>query len=70
MSAYVNSHSLRVLVVDDHELFRIGLRQLLESEGFDVADAGSADAALRRLPGLAPDVVVIGMNRPGARPAA
>src|SRR3954447_10119210 len=66
MSAHVNSHSLRVLVVDDHELFRIGLRQLLESEGLDVADAGSVEAALRRLPGLAPDVVVIGMNRPGA----
>src|SRR4051812_49947930 len=65
MSAHVNSHSMRVLVVDDHELFRIGLRQLLESEGFDVADAGSAEAALRRLPGLAPDVVVIGVNRPG-----
>jgi DNA-binding NarL/FixJ family response regulator len=66
MSAHVNSHSMRVLVVDDHELFRIGLRQLLESEGFEVADAGSAEAALRRLPGLGPDVVVVGVNRPGA----
>jgi DNA-binding NarL/FixJ family response regulator len=65
MTAHVNSHSMRVLVVDDHELFRIGLRRLLESEGFEVADAGSAEAALRRLPGLAPDVVVIGVNRPG-----
>jgi NarL family two-component system response regulator LiaR len=65
MSAHVNSHSMRVLVVDDHELFRIGLRQLLESEGFDVAAEGGAEAALRRLPGLAPDVVVIGVNRPG-----
>jgi DNA-binding NarL/FixJ family response regulator len=65
MSAHVNSHSMRVLVLDDHELFRIGLRQLLESEGFEVADAGSAEAALRRLPGLSPDVVVIGLNRPG-----
>jgi DNA-binding NarL/FixJ family response regulator len=65
MSAHVNNHSMRVLVLDDHELFRIGLRQLLESEGFEVADAGSAEAALRRLPGLSPDVVVIGLNRPG-----
>jgi DNA-binding NarL/FixJ family response regulator len=65
MSAPLNNGSIRVLVVDDHELFRIGLRQLLEAEGFEVADADSAEAAVRRLPGLLPDVVVIGVNLPG-----
>jgi DNA-binding NarL/FixJ family response regulator len=64
MSAHVNKQSFRVLVVDDHELFRIGLRQLLEAEGFDVAAATSAKAALRRLPSLAPHVVVMGVNPP------
>jgi two-component system nitrate/nitrite response regulator NarL len=65
MPADLNNRSIRVLVVDDHELFRLGLRELLESEGFDVQDAGSAEAALRRLPSLSPEVVVIGLNLPG-----
>jgi two-component system nitrate/nitrite response regulator NarL len=56
---------LRVLVVDDHDLFRTGLRALLEEEGFDVADSASAEAALRRLAGFGPDVVVMDMNMPG-----
>ena len=42
----------------------LGLRQLLEAEGFEVTAATSAEAALRRLPGLLPDVVVMGVNPP------
>jgi DNA-binding NarL/FixJ family response regulator len=55
-----------VLIVDDHGLFRIGLRQLLEQEGFSVVDADTAPTALRRSAGRAPDVVVMGVNRPAA----
>jgi len=47
------------LVVDGHDLFRTGLRALLEEEGFDVADSASAEAALRRLDSVRPDVVVV-----------
>lgn len=57
--------SVRVLVVDDHDLFRMGLRDLLEDEGFEVADAVSGEAAIRRLPGFRPDVVVMDVNMPG-----
>jgi DNA-binding NarL/FixJ family response regulator len=57
--------AIRVLVVDDHDLFRTGLRALLEEEGFEVADAVSGPAALRRVASLAPDVVVMDMNMPG-----
>ena len=57
---------IRVLVVDDHGLFRVGLRQLLEQEGFSVVDADTAEAALRRSAGRVPDVVVMGVNRPAA----
>src|SRR4051812_43471626 len=57
---------IRVLVVDDHALFRIGLRQLLEQKGFLVVDADSAQTALRRSAGRAPDVAVMGVNRPAA----
>jgi DNA-binding NarL/FixJ family response regulator len=55
---------LRVLVVDDSELFRTGLRALL-SEAFEVASAGSGDAALRQVVTFRPDVVVMDMGMPG-----
>jgi DNA-binding NarL/FixJ family response regulator len=55
---------LRVLVVDDSELFRTGLRALL-SEAFEVASAGSGDAALRQVVSFRPDVVVMDMGMPG-----
>jgi DNA-binding NarL/FixJ family response regulator len=57
--------AIRVLVVDDHDLFRTGLRALLEEEGFDVADAVNGPAAVRRVTSLAPDVVVMDINMPG-----
>jgi DNA-binding NarL/FixJ family response regulator len=57
--------SIRVLIVDDHDLFRTGLRALLEEEGFEVADSASGPAAVRRVPSFAPDVVVMDLNMPG-----
>jgi DNA-binding NarL/FixJ family response regulator len=54
-----------VLVVDDHELFRTGLRALLEEEGFEVADAPSGEAAIAALPAFGPDVIVMDLNMPG-----
>ena len=56
---------IRVLIVDDHDLFRTGLRALLEEAGFEVADSASGPAAVRRAPSFAPDVVVMDMNMPG-----
>jgi two-component system nitrate/nitrite response regulator NarL len=55
---------VRVLVVDDHDLFRTGLRSLLEEQGFEVADSASGPSAVRRAPSFAPDVVVMDMNMP------
>src|SRR5919108_4399104 len=57
--------ALRVLVVDDHELFRTGLRALLEEEGFVGADSPSGEAALAVLPAFQPHVVVMDLNMPG-----
>jgi two-component system nitrate/nitrite response regulator NarL len=65
MDGLAGNRRLRVLVVDDHDLFRTGLRALLEEEGFDVADSAGAEAALRRLASFRPDVVVMDMNMPG-----
>jgi NarL family two-component system response regulator LiaR len=56
---------LRVLLVDDHDLFRTGLRELLEEEGFAVDDASSGEAGVRRCRSFRPDVVVMDMNMPG-----
>jgi two-component system nitrate/nitrite response regulator NarL len=65
MDGHAEKRRLRVLVVDDHDLFRTGLRALLEEEGFDVSDSTSAEAALRRLVAVGADVVVMDMNMPG-----
>jgi DNA-binding NarL/FixJ family response regulator len=56
---------IRVLIIDDHDLFRTGLRALLEEAGFHVADADSGAAGIRRAPSFQPDVVVMDMNMPG-----
>jgi len=56
---------LRVVLADDHLIFRQGLKALLESHGVevvaDVADGGAAVDAVRQ---LAPDVVVLDMVMP------
>jgi DNA-binding NarL/FixJ family response regulator len=57
--------TVRVLLVDDHDRFRDGLRVLLEQDGLDVADAASGEAALRRLRSWPADVVVMDLNMPG-----
>jgi two-component system nitrate/nitrite response regulator NarL len=56
--------ALRVLVVDDHELFRTGLRSLLEEEGFEVADAPNGQAGLAAVPSFEPDVILMDLNMP------
>src|SRR4029078_13440832 len=57
---------VRVLIVDDHDLFRTGLRNLLEEEGVQiVGEASAGQEALRIVRELAPDVVVMDLNMPG-----
>ncbi len=56
-------HAVRVALVDDHEIVRRGLRELLEASGIDVVgEAGGAAEALRRMPALRPDVVLLDMQ--------
>jgi DNA-binding NarL/FixJ family response regulator len=57
---------LRVMLVDDHDLFRTGLRNLLEEQGVQiVAEASDGSAALSLVRELTPDVVVMDLNMPG-----
>jgi two-component system response regulator DevR len=57
---------LRVFLMDDHEVVRRGLRELLESEDdIDiVGEAGSAEEGLSRIPPTQPDVAVLDVRLP------
>ena len=52
---------IRVFLLDDHEIVRRGIKELLESEGdiVVVGESGSAQEAARRIPALRPDVAVL-----------
>ena len=61
MSASEPVDKIRVFLLDDHEIVRRGLRELLESEGDIevVGESGLAQEATRRIPALRPDVAVL-----------
>jgi DNA-binding NarL/FixJ family response regulator len=56
----------RVFLLDDHEVVRRGLRELLESETDMevVGEAGTAEEALGRIPATSPHVAVLDMRLP------
>ena len=58
----------RILLVDDHEVVRLGLKSLLERHPqFDiVGEAGSSREAMEQVAALQPDVVVMDIRLPGA----
>ena len=58
---------IRVVIVDDHELVREGIRHVLTSDGgFDVVGEASHGAgAVELCAALAPDVVVLDLTMPG-----
>jgi DNA-binding NarL/FixJ family response regulator len=58
---------IRVLVCDDHPLFRDGLAALLDTVAdVEVADAvGDGETAVRRTAELRPDVLLMDLNLPG-----
>ncbi|HEX2301103.1 MAG TPA: response regulator transcription factor, partial [Pseudonocardiaceae bacterium] len=60
------SPPVRVFLLDDHEVVRRGLRDLLEQSGDIevVGEAGRADEALRRIPAVRPDVAVLDARLP------
>lgn len=59
--------TIRVFLLDDHEVVRRGVREMLEGGGDDLAvvgEAGTADEALRRIPAVRPDVAVLDVRLP------
>lgn len=61
-----STRPVRVLIVDDHRLFREGMRAILESEASVevVGEAESGQEALARADELAPDVVLMDIHMP------
>ncbi|MCZ4608074.1 response regulator transcription factor [Streptomyces sp. Lzd4kr] len=56
---------IRVMVVDDHPMWRDAVARDLGESGFDVvATAGDGDQAVRRAKAAAPDVLVLDLNLP------
>jgi DNA-binding NarL/FixJ family response regulator len=61
-----SSRPIGVFLLDDHEIVRMGVRDLLEAEPDIqvVGEAGTAAAALARIPALRPDVAILDMRLP------
>ncbi len=68
MIPYVNSlpSPIRILIADDHPLFRDGLRRLLQSEpGFEVAgEASDGDELLGLIRKAKPDILLLDLSMP------
>lgn len=63
----MNKKKIRVLLVDDHSLFRSGIRSLLaRHEEFEVVgEAGDGLEGIKRAKSLKPDVVLLDLHMPG-----
>ena len=58
---------MKVFLVDDHEIFRNGLKQLVDSEPDMevVGEAGDGETALQVLHTVSPDVIIMDIRMPG-----
>jgi DNA-binding NarL/FixJ family response regulator len=63
----VREHPIRILIADDHPVFRFGLRALVESQPdmVVVAEAQDGEEAVRLAQALRPDVVLMDVNMLG-----
>lgn len=61
------SDKIRVLIVDDHTLFRSGIKSLLQRhEEFEIVEeAGDGLEGIKRAKSLQPDVVLLDLHMPG-----
>jgi two-component system response regulator DevR len=60
--------TIEAFLLDDHEVVRRGVRELLEGESHGeiavTGEAGTAEEALRRLPAVRPDVAILDVRLP------
>lgn len=65
----VNSRRLRVLIIDDHAVYRAACRALLQTEGLEVvADLAAGEQAIAAVGSLRPDIAIVDIS-PGNGPA-
>jgi DNA-binding NarL/FixJ family response regulator len=57
--------TVRILVVDDHALFRSGVRSELQDDVEIVGDAGTVEDAIVAILAASPDVVLLDVHMPG-----
>ena len=59
--------NIKVMLVDDHDLIRYGLRRLLEDQaGIEVVqEASSGEEALEKVRETKPNVILMDINMPG-----
>jgi DNA-binding NarL/FixJ family response regulator len=62
----VEASTIKVFLLDDHEIVRRGVRDLLEAEPdiTVIGEAGTAQSALARIPALVPDVAILDVRLP------
>ena len=63
----MSDRTIRILIADDHPVFRFGLRALLESQPDMVvlAEVDSGEAAVQMAQSLQPDVVLMDVSMLG-----
>ncbi|HJU91504.1 MAG TPA: sigma-54 dependent transcriptional regulator [Pyrinomonadaceae bacterium] len=57
--------ALRLMIVDDEEAARYGMRRALTTFGYNITEAGSAEAARALLKQNEPDLLLLDVNLPG-----
>ncbi|HXT64708.1 MAG TPA: response regulator, partial [Pyrinomonadaceae bacterium] len=57
--------NLKLLIVDDEEAARYGMRRALESFGCEIAEAGSAESAHALMRDAKFDLLLLDVNLPG-----
>src|SRR5918993_2393597 len=61
----VRKEALRLMIVDDEEAARYGMRRALTTLGYNISEAGSAEAARALLKQHEPDLLLLDVNLPG-----
>ena len=66
MDSSAGTGAIKVFLLDDHEIVRRGVRDLLEAEPdiTVIGEAGTAQSALARIPALRPDVAILDVRLP------
>ncbi|HSB29108.1 MAG TPA: response regulator, partial [Pyrinomonadaceae bacterium] len=61
----MRKEALRLMIVDDEEAARYGMRRALSTFGYNISEAGSAEAARALMKQQDPDLLLLDVNLPG-----